>query len=192
MNNIDKVFTVKVIIGIMPNLTQKKADEYFPHLFSAMVEFGINENRLRQAAFLAQIAHESLELRFMHEIWGPTKMQKKYEGRDDLGNKHPGDGKRYMGRGPIQLTGRKNYKQYGESLNLPLEENPELAATPEVAFRVAGKFWQNHKCNELADAQKFTEITRLINGGLNGLEVRRRYFTLAKSLLGVIDTGTAL
>jgi putative chitinase len=65
---------------------------------------------LRQAAFLAQLAHESGQFRFMEEIWGPTPAQRRYEGRRDLGNIQPGDGFRYKGRGPIQITGRATTK----------------------------------------------------------------------------------
>jgi putative chitinase len=178
-------FTVEDLRAIMPNLKQQKADDYFPHLHKAMGEFGINENRLRQAAFLAQVAHESGEFRYMREIWGPTKAQKGYEGREDLGNTHPGDGKRYMGRGPIQITGRANYKRYGDLLDLPLVANPELAETPEVAFRVAGAFWKTHGLNELADKQMFKTITKRINGGYNGLDDRVKYYGRAKKVLAV-------
>lgn len=81
---------------IMPNLPQQKRADYLPLLQQAMEEFGIN-TALREAAFLAQVAHESAEFRFMEEIWGPTKAQKGYEGRKDLGNTQPGDGFRFKG-----------------------------------------------------------------------------------------------
>ncbi len=166
--------------AIMPRLPAEKADLYFPHLSAAMLEREIN-TPLREAAFLAQLAHESMELRYMEEIASGEA----YEGRKDLGNVNPGDGKRYKGRGPIQLTGRTNYKKYGDLLGLDLISNPEQTATPEVGFRIAGLFWQLKKLNALADAEDFMEITRRINGGYNGLEDRKRYYEIAKRVLEV-------
>ena len=106
-----------------------------------------------------------------------------YEGRKDLGNTQPGDGKRYKGRGPIQLTGRANYQKFGDLLGLDLINNPTIAATKEVGFRIAGLFWQSHGLNELADQQQFETITRRINGGLNGQADRVMYYERAKKVL---------
>jgi predicted chitinase len=142
---------------------------------------------LRASAFLAQIAHESAELRFMEELWGPTAQQKKYEPPSDLakslGNTQPGDGFRYRGRGPIQITGRANYEKYGDLLGVDLVGNPDLAATPQIAFSTAGLFWKLNRLNELADVQDFTTITKRINGGLNGLQERQKYYEVAKDVL---------
>lgn len=181
--------TIAQMCAIMPSLSKDKADAYFPHLVAAMEEFDINDNALRQAAFLAQIAHESGEFRFMREIWGPTPTQKRYEGRADLGNTQPGDGERFKGRGPIQITGRANYKKYGDLLGLPLTEKPEMAETPDVAFRIAGAFWKNttrkgKNLNQLADTKDFVEITKAINGGTNGLQERQEYYASALRVLG--------
>lgn len=175
--------TLEQLLAIMPNLKRSKAEEYLPHLLAAMKEFAISVNKLREAAFLAQIAHESGEFRYFREIWGPTKTQRGYEGRADLGNTHPGDGERFKGRGPIQITGRANYKKYGDLLGLPLVEHPEKVESPEVAFRVAGAFWKTHDLNDLADQQSFKPITKRINGGYNGLEDRVKYYTRAKKAL---------
>src|SRR4051812_46296976 len=84
-----------------------RANELLGHIVAAMSEFEINTPE-RQAAFLAQVGHESGGLRFMVERWGPTESQRRYEMRHDLGNTEPGDGHRYLGRGLIQLTGRAN------------------------------------------------------------------------------------
>src|SRR5215467_14480028 len=108
-----------------------------------------------------------------------------YEGRRDLGNTQPGDGKRYKGRGPIQLTGRANYRRAGKALGLDLEKDPAKAADPAVGFRVAGWFWKTHGLNELADKGDFREITRRINGGYNGLASRQAFYKKAKEVLGV-------
>lgn len=167
--------TKQQLIEAIPGCAKVPIDKYLPLIQAAMDEFEI-DTRLRVAAFLAQIAHETLAFQFLREIWGPTEAQKGYEGRLDLGNTTAGDGKRFKGRGAIQLTGRRNYKIYGEMLGLPLEMNPDLAATPEVAFRIAGAFWKDHDLNELADQSRFELITRRINGGLNGIVERRKYY----------------
>ncbi len=172
---------------IMPTLTPQKRQMYLPFLNAIMPQYGIT-SPLRQAAFLAQIAHESGELKFWEEIWGPTAAQKRYEPPSDLatrlGNTQPGDGKRYKGRGPIQITGRFNYGKYGQLLGLDLVGNPDLASTTQVGFETACQFWQVNGLNELADIPDFTAITKKINGGLNGQADREKYYTRAKQALG--------
>ena len=102
---------------IMPTLAAAKRQMMLPFLNHAMDMFEIN-SPMREAAFLAQIAHESGELKFFEEIWGPTAAQRRYEPPSDLakrlGNTQKGDGRRYKGRGPIQITGRFNYRKYGQ------------------------------------------------------------------------------
>lgn len=185
----DAPLSAQQLQQIMPNLKPAKLAAYFPYLVGAMQEFEIN-NPLRAAAFIAQLAHESGEFRYMEEIWGPTAAQRRYEGRRDLGNTQPGDGYRYKGRGPIQITGRFNYRKYGQALGVDLENNPTLASTPEVAFRIAGVYWtknpsESYNCNVLADQQKFIAITKAINGGTNGLADREKYYDRAKRVLGI-------
>lgn len=153
-----------------------------------MAEFGVDTPQ-RQAAFLAQVLHESGNFRFMAEIWGPTPAQQGYEGRADLGNNQPGDGFRFRGRGAIQLTGRKNYAAAGQTLDLDLLNNPDQASSMACAFRIAGWYWKGRGLNELADAgtqQAFDQITRRINGGLNGKPQRDANWERCKGvLLGV-------
>nr|WP_286202492.1 glycoside hydrolase family 19 protein [Comamonas sp. JC664] len=129
----------------------------------------------RKAAFLAQLAHESGQLRYMEEIASGAA----YEGRRDLGNTQPGDGVRYKGRGPIQLTGRANYRAAGRALGIDLEGNPQRAKDPDVAFRIAGWYWSSRNLNTYADAGNFREVTRRINGGYNGLADREMYYRRA-------------
>lgn len=170
---------------VMPNCPTVKRSDYLPFIQQAMAEFDIS-SYLRETAFLAQLAHESAELRYMEEIASGAA----YEGRKDLGNTEPGDGKRFKGRGPIQLTGRANYIRYGALLGLDLVNNPTLAATKEVGFRIAGQFWQLNGLNELADQQKFKSITKRINGGYNGLDDRLKYYQRAKIVMNKDDTAT--
>jgi putative chitinase len=136
---------------------------------------------------VAQLAHESGEFRFMEEIWGPTDAQRRYEPPTPLaarlGNTQAGDGKRFKGRGPIQITGRFNYKKYGDLLGVDLVDHPELAAQPDWAFATAGLFWKTNGLNELADAEDFVKITKRINGGVNGLADRQMYYERAKTVL---------
>ena len=171
---------------IMPKLAPAKRALYLPHLNEAMQRCGI-DTPLRVAAFAAQLAHESGEFRWMEEIWGPTAAQLRYEPPGDLarrlGNTQPGDGQRFKGRGPIQITGRFNYRKYGELLGVDLSADPACAAAPEHAFATAGLFWQHNGLNELADARDFVAITKRINGGTNGLADRQRYYASALEVL---------
>ena len=186
------MLTTEQLHRIMPGLPAAKGAQFFPFLTAAVTEFGI-DTPARTAAFLAQLAHESGQFKFMQEIWGPTPAQRRYEPTTTLsttlGNTEVGDGRRFKGRGPIQITGRANYRRFGDLLGLSLVDNPDSAALPEVAFRVAGLFWSKKGLNELADRvtpEAFKEITRRINGGFNGLAERERFYEVAKSALGVI------
>jgi predicted chitinase len=182
LQRIPKMVTDDELRQIMPICPAAKRADYLPFIQEAMQEFEIT-SYLREAAFLAQLAHESAELRYMEEIASGAA----YEGRRDLGNTQPGDGKRYKGRGPIQLTGRANYQKYGDLLGIDLINNPTIAATKEVGFRIAGLYWQSHGLNELADQQRFETITRRINGGLNGQADRVMYYNRAKKVLNQDD-----
>lgn len=143
-------------------------------------------SKLRLAHFLAQASHETCGFRYLKEIWGPTPAQSGYEGRADLGNCRPGDGRLYCGRGIFQLTGRANYARIGAALNLPLEVEPDLAADPAISTRIACLYWKRHNINAPADADNILLVTRLINGGENGLSDREACLARAKSALGVL------
>jgi putative chitinase len=190
------MLTTDQLRAIMPQLPAAKSATLFPFLSAAITEFSI-DRPARTAAFLAQLAHESGQFRFMEEIWGPTAAQKRYEPPSELattlGNTQAGDGKRFKGRGPIQVTGRSNYRRFGDLLGLDLIADPPRAALPEVAFRIAGLFWSKKGLNELADQvspDAFREITRRINGGFHGLAEREQFYETAKSVLEV--TGPAV
>lgn len=136
----------------------------------------------RVSAFLAQVGHESGNLRYVKEIWGPTKAQERYEGRLDLGNTEKGDGKKYMGRGLLQVTGRSNYALVGAELGLPLLENPALLEQPNYALESACVFWRRNRLNEVADSGDFKLLTRKINGGYNGLTERTALYEKAAAV----------
>ncbi len=162
---------------IMP-YAKSRAPEYLQELNTAMLDWEIN-NPLREAAFLAQIAHESGEFLYTEEIASGEG----YEGRADLGNTEEGDGARFKGRGLIQVTGRRNYAACGSALGIDCIGNPEYLEDPRYACQSAAWYWKTHGLNELADKQFFKEITKKINGGYN--RERCKYYERALDALGV-------
>lgn len=169
------------LVGVMP-LARGRAGRWLAPLNDAMVEYGIDTPR-RIAAFLAQIAHESGQLRYVRELASGDA----YEGRLDLGNTQPGDGVRYKGRGLIQITGRHNYRQCSIALFGVAElllDAPETLERPIHAARSAAWFWWSHGLNIVADCpDSFQMITRRINGGLNGYADRLAYYAAAQKAL---------
>ncbi|MCB5412183.1 glycoside hydrolase family 19 protein [Pseudogemmobacter faecipullorum] len=89
-----------------------------------------------RAYVLATAYHETGNFRWLREIWGPTPAQTRYEGRADLGNTVAGDGRRFMGRGYVQITGRRNYTDWGKRLGLDLLNRPDLAEEPDIAAQI--------------------------------------------------------
>ena len=178
--------TAQQLKGIMPHASSAKINSFAPHLTAAL-EWGKINTCARQAAFLAQLAQESGELQYMEELASGSA----YEGRRDLGNTQPGDGKRFKGRGPIQLTGRNNYRAAGKALGLDLEKNPASVATPEVGFKVATWFWNSRGLSFWADKNNqaaFDQITLRVNGCIKckatHKDRRDSFWRKAKSILG--------
>lgn len=165
-----------------------RAKKWAPHITAAMARYQIN-TPARQAAFLAQMGHESGRLVWVCEIWGPTTAQSGYEGRRDLGNTKAGDGKRFMGRGLIQITGRANYERCGKALGLDLIAKPQLLELPINAAMSAAWYWNSRKLNALADAGEFDRITVSINGGQNGREERRALWASALAAMTLSATA---
>jgi putative chitinase len=168
------------LLAIFP-LAQQRIGSFVEPLNAAMVAAGIS-SWARQAAFLAQIGHESGELAYTRELGTGAQ----YEGRTDLGNTRPGDGVRFKGRGLLQITGRASYLECGAALGLDLLAQPELLETPVGACRSAGWFWLVHDLNALADDDAFGAITHRINGGFNGMDSRLKYWLRARHALAVI------
>jgi putative chitinase len=195
---------------IVPALSDEIAASLISALNLAMGEAEIN-TPLRQAAFIAQVAHESQGFsRFTEnlnyradrllDVFGkyfnedeaqefarqPEKIANRvYANRLGNGDEDSGDGWRYRGRGFIQITGKGNYREAGEFLNADLVGEPKLAAGLEVGSRVAAWYWTSRKLNFHADRKQFDTITKKINGGLTGLKDRRAYYKKAKEVLGV-------
>jgi len=174
-------FTAQQLLQILPN-AGPSAGVFVSAINTAMNHYQIVGLK-RVAAFIAQIGHESGQLKYVKEIWGPTKAQAKYEGRADLGNTVVGDGSKYRGRGLIQITGRTNYSACGEALGLDLIKQPELLEKPHHACMSAAWFWASRGLNTLADAGKFDTITRRINGGQNGAADRQALYARALEVL---------
>lgn len=191
---------------IMP----KAPDDWTAAMIEAMPRWDISTPK-RQSAFLAQLAHESVEMTHVEEnlnysaqglmrTWPrlfPTldaaapferKPEKiaNYVYANRIGNGGPetGDGWMYRGRGPIQLTGRANYKACGLAIGQDLENMPEIALRPSIGSEIACWYWYSRALNDKADNDDFEGITRAINGGLIGLEDRKRYHEKAKQVLG--------
>ena len=173
--------TEQQLLKILPN-AGRNAGVFVPVLNTAMNRYGI-VGTARAAAFVAQVGHESGQLRHVREIWGPTAQQAGYEGRADLGNTAKGDGSKYRGRGLIQITGRANYAACGEALGLDLIDKPELLELPQHAAMSAAWFWKQKGLNDLADRGQFLTITRRINGGLNGVDDRIELWKKAQAVL---------
>ena len=152
---------------------------------STLARYAI-DTPLRVAHFLAQIAHESDGFCTTEEY----SDGRAYEGRRDLGNVKPGDGPRYKGRGLIQLTGRMNYALTGKALGLNLVGDPLSVNDPVTYLLVACEFWTRLKINAGCDADDLYEVTRLVNGGLNGLDSRLAYLTHAKALVAPLAART--
>ncbi len=183
------MITLEQLAQIIPNAGNKKRRVFLEPLNAAMQEFEIN-TPLREAAFIAQVAHESCSLVYMKEIANGSA----YDNRKDLGNTRPEAiriakehgmtaGRWWKGHGPIQITGYNNHKKCGEALGLDLLNNPGLITLPKDGCRSAAWFWKTHGLNELADKELFSQITKAINGGSNGAQERLQFYHMARHVL---------
>lgn len=205
-----KNITPEILKAVMPNATMANCQTYAPLINQYAQQFGITTD-VQMAHYLAQIAHESGELRYTEELASGSA----YEGRKDLGNVIAGDGKKFKGRGLIQITGRANYKAYSDYLvkngmSVDLTKTPELLAKPLGAVKSSMWFCQrkgicqkafldkgamvvktvkdNGKTKVVKVNAALLEITRIVNGGYNGIEQRQKYYTRAVNVLHVLFT----
>jgi putative chitinase len=174
----------KTLRSIVP-AAPKTLYQYIPFLNEAFEEFGINTSQY-QAAFIAQIAHESGGFRYVKEI-ASGKAYDTGNKAKVLGNtpEADGDGQRYKGRGLIQITGKNNYRACSLVLfnDERLLATPELLETPQYAVYSAAWFWSTNRLNKYVDKNDFTGLTRRINGGTNGLSERKHYWEKAKQVI---------
>lgn len=143
----------------------------------------------RIAMWLAQVGHESVGLKYMSEIWGPTAAQLTYQGR--MGNVNPGDGYRYRGRGPIQVTGHDNYAElsqwaFGQSL-VPsptfFVDDPDQLASDTYGFVGVTWYWTTQRpMNQLSDNGDIVGATKAVNGGTTGLDDRTARWNSCRAL----------
>jgi putative chitinase len=140
---------------------------------------------LRISHYLAQVLHETGAFIYKEEIWGSTPAQLRYDTRVDLGNtpEKDGDGKRYKGRGDIQVTGRANYKAISKALGVDFLSNPELLTKEPYCSLCGGWFWSKNNLNRFADTDNLNAITKRVNGGNNGIEDRRNWLKKCKEVL---------
>lgn len=177
-----------------PNSTSENRERYAEPLLEATLKWRIN-TPLRLSHWLAQLGHESGELKYSEEI----ASGRAYEGRRNLGNTQPGDGVRFKGRGPLQITGRYNYTRFSRVMGMPeILSNPKIVAELPFSVEAAGWFWAygtSVNLNSLADKDNVTLITKLINGGYNGLADRKRLLSLCKKAVerhGTLKVQTTL
>ena len=186
------------------------AARWFPSIDTAMKEFGITA-AADQAMFIAQVGHESGSFRQVVEslnytpsalvaTFGKriTQQQANALGRttqqpaqqdaianlvyaNRLGNKASGDGWKYRGRGLIQITGLDNYRACGAALKLDFVTKPELLELDQQAARSAAWFYTSKGC--MAYGADVDRVTRIINGGLNGIDDRKVRYNKARAAL---------
>lgn len=193
-----------------PSVSQDNLNLFFEPLNYVFIEADITTG-MRQACFLAHTQHESGYFRFMKENlnysaqrllqvfpyyfkdWGtaqayagnPEKIASRvYGSRLGNGPEATKEGWIYRGRGLIQVTGKANYQDCGQFLNIDLINDPTYLETPEGAVRSAGWYWSYRNINQAADAGDMHLSTKLINGGYNGLEDRINLYNQALSVLG--------
>lgn len=171
------MITAEQLHTICPTTSYRRLEQFVDPLNAAFEEFCIDKPE-QQQRFLAQIAHESGGFHYVREIASGEA----YEGRADLGNTQPGDGRKFRGRGLIQITGRANYAACSRALfgDDRLLEQPDLLEQPILAVRSAGWFWQSRNLGAIED---FERLTRRINGGLNGIADRYAYLGRAKEAI---------
>lgn len=197
----DSIHRILLSMGVRP----ETAGLFAPHLFDAATKWEVSVAALPM--FLAQLAHESAlfertveNLNYttvaqIRKTWprrfpsnasaapyvrNPQRLANEvYANRLGNGDAASGDGWKYPGRGLIQVTGKDNYRDAGESLGLPLLEEPELLEEPVHAADAAGWFWKSHGLNRFAS--NINACTRAINGGLNGLPDRMRLYNRASA-----------
>lgn len=168
------MITATLLRQIMP-LSADRADLYAAALETARQRW-VGSNPRHVAMWLAQIAHESGQLRYVREIASGAA----YEGRKGLGNTEPGDGVRFRGRGFLQVTGRANYREYATASGYDAVNHPELLETPDLAADSAGWVWVSHELGPLCDRlDPVLAVTKRLNGGTNGLDSRRKFYAAA-------------
>jgi len=189
------MITLEQLQQILPN--NPYVEQWHEALTNLLPDYEINTPH-RIAAFIAQCSHESggftalkenlnyraETLRKVFPKYFTDSSAQQFAGQQEaianrvyanrMGNgpEESGDGYRYCGRGLIQLTGKDNYQNFADSLEMNVEEVPEYLGTFEGALQSACWFWENNNLNQFADSGDFVTMTKRINGGTIGLEDR--------------------
>jgi putative chitinase len=209
------MITLEVLREICPVSAVGRLELFVEPIAVVCDEYEV-DNPQRQAAFLAQYAHETEgfmrlaenlmyttpeQLRAVHprdfdkldvdDAWGFVRQPERianrvYANQNGNGDEASGDGWKFRGRGFCHVTGRGNYARCATALNLDLLEFPELLEEPLHAARAGGWYWQHERLNELADRGDFERITRRINGGLIGQDSRLKYHARALRALASV------
>ena len=165
---------------IMPLATKVNIEKYLPWLNKWMPYYGITTPP-RVAHFLSQVAHESGQLRYNKELASGSSYDTGCLA-SRLGNtpEDDGDGQLYKGRGLIQITGTYNYKSISKDWGVDVFSDPDLLLTPSLSVRSACWFWWKNGLNHLVDDGATVQmVTKVINGGHNGLEERIEFYNNA-------------
>ena len=179
--------TQKQLLDAVPGLYKARLDEFVASFNMFHAYFGLN-TRDRIIHYLAQVFHESGSLRYVEELASGAQ----YEGRKDLGNTQKGDGKRFKGRGFIQLTGRKNYQDFYNDgwCSDNIIAYPDLVTRYPLDQMVSMWFWDRNNLNDLADLDNgangeeiVKRITKKVNGGYNHLSERMKFYNLFKKTI---------
>lgn len=171
---------------LFPELSKTRTNTLFPWYNNAISDILNNTHNNKKchiiSAYTAQIGHESAGLNLFEELASGEE----YEGRcKSLGNCEDGDGKKFKGRGPIQITGKTNYKKLSEYLQEDLVNNPDLLTMPSYGFSGSVWYWKENDLNKYCTGNKddFIKLTKAINGGENGLSDRLERWVNAKKIL---------
>ena len=206
------MITPQLLVRICPGLPLNIAVDAAAALNRAAIRFSITTAR-RLAHWLAQLAQEGgfrpdakenmaeYSAANLVALWParfPLELASKVSGNAQavgdiayggrMGNTAPHDGSTYVGRSYPQLTGKANYLKYQLLLGQPLVEQPDLVLQFGVGALVAAAYWSDHGCNRYADrggVEMVETITRLWNGGLNGLHERIAFYRVAAAALGI-------
>ena len=207
-----KMLTYEQLLAINDNKNPDMCKYYIDSLNKVLSDYKI-DNKIRLAHFLAQIIHESGNLKYKSEnlnysaktllstfgkyfkneeianqyARNPEKIANRvYANRMGNRDEASGDGWKYRGRGLIQLTGADNYRLCSNALNINLIDDPDLIiSNPDISVKVACWFWNYKNLNELCDKDDVISITKKINGGLNGIESRKLLLIKAKNVLNL-------
>lgn len=211
------IFSADRILRLTPSADQKIVEPFAEALEEYAERYGLT-TRLRRAHFIAQAAHESAGFTRMvenlnysaeriKEVWShkpeivarahdlarnpPALANAVYANRFGNGDEASRDGWRYRGRGPFQLTFCDNYRDRGTSIGVDLVLQPDRAAEPALGAQIALDYWRSRACSAAAETDSVAAVTKLINGGSEGLAARQRLTDRAKTIFLDADPAIA-